>query len=287
MWRVATAALLAIVLLGVGGGVALAVVDGKTVSVTAVPWTVVIWEKSPYAGLPPYPACTGVVTGPQVVLTAGHCVMSGNSARLLPDSSIGVEAGTSNFDHPSASDHPQVRAVSAVRVMPGYMAVSKITTRNFRNAVAHDVAVLRLSRPLNLRSGDVRAASLPNPHSPPPSRTASFLIAGFGVEKPTAKYPNGTLNEVGSSRVLKSCTTRQILCVYTRTNPCSGDSGSGAVELGRVPTVVGILSLDGYHCHPGPDYFDYLAAPATLKFIKASSSPGAVGFNAKRGTPRG
>jgi hypothetical protein len=268
--RAAAVVLLVVALLGAGGGVALAVVGGRTVSITAAPWTVVVWKGSPYAGQPPYAACTGVIIAPQYVLTARHCVMSGNSAKVLPASSIAVEAGTSNFEHLPAADHPQARAVTAIRVMPGYLDASKLTSRNATQMAGHDLAVLRLSRPLDLSGRDVRAAALPTADTPQPSGASKLVIAGFGDEKPSG-YENGTLNEIVKSRVLKSCTTTQVLCVYTRTNACFGDSGSGAVEPGRVPTVVGIFSLDLNLCRPGADYLVYLTAPTTLRFIKTNT----------------
>lgn len=236
--------LLVAVLLGVGGGVALGVVGGRTVPITAAPWTVVVWEKSPYAGLPPYPACTGVIIGPRSVVTAGHCVMAGDSARPLPPAAFHIEAGASNFERPLPTDHRESRTVSAVLVMPGYIAASKLSPGTATRMAGHDLAVLRLSRPLDLRGKDVRAASLPTARTPKPSGASKLLIAGFGLEKPKGTYPNGTLNEVVKSRVLRGCTTTQVLCVYSATNTCSGDSGAGAVEPGRVPTVVGISSLD-------------------------------------------
>lgn len=271
MPRAVSALLLGVVLLSACDGVALGVVDGRTVSITAAPWTVVIWKRSPDAGQPPYAACTGVIIGPRYVLTAGHCVMSGDSARLLPKSSIGVEAGTSNFEHLPASDHPQARALTAIRVMPGYIAASKLSPRNLSNAAGHDLAVLTLSRPLNLSGKDVRAAALPSVSTPKPAVLSKLVIAGFGNEQPTGNYTNGTLNEVVKSRVLKSCTTTQVLCLYTTTNTCLGDSGAGAVEPGLVPTVVGIFNLDLNRCYPGSDYLAYLKAPVILRFIKTST----------------
>jgi hypothetical protein len=137
------------------GGVALGVVGGKTVSITAAPWTVVVWEPADPGR---YAACTGVIIDPSHILTAGHCVMVGNSAKPMPASDFGIEAGVSGFKHPLKSDHPQLRSVSAVRVMPGYISSSKITDSNYLAVVAHDLAVFALSRPLDLGGDDARAA---------------------------------------------------------------------------------------------------------------------------------
>lgn len=271
VWRVAVVVSLAVGLLGAAGGVALAVVGGRTVSITAAPWTVVVWEKSPYAGLPPYAACTGVIIGPRHVLTAGHCVTSGNSAKLLPASSIGVEAGTSNYESVAASTYHQARAVVAVRVMPEYIAGSKLSFQNAQQVAGDDLAVLTLAHSFDLKGGQVRAAALPSATTKTAFGASRLVIAGFGDEKPTGNYANGTLNEVVKSNVLKSCTTTRVLCVYTRTNTCLGDSGVGAVEPGRVPVVVGTLSIGLNVCRPGRDYFVNLTAPTTLRFIRANT----------------
>jgi hypothetical protein len=265
--RLAAVVVLVIVLISIMGGAAFGVVGGKTVSITAAPWTVVVREYRQQR-------CTGVIIDSSHILTAGHCVMSGgddgDSATPFPASVFAIEAGVSNFKHPLTSDRPQFRAVSAVRAMPGYIEASKVTPSNSDGAVGHDLAVLTLSRPLDLHGDDARVAYLPSTNTPVPLRAARLVLAGFGDEKPTDYYENGTLNEVVKPEVAASCSSDQVLCMLAPTsNICSGDSGSGAVEPGPHPTVFGILSEGG--CAPGWDYYVALTAPAALRFIKTST----------------
>jgi hypothetical protein len=265
--RFAVVVLLVILLMSATGGVALAVVGGKTVSITGTPWTVVVREYEQQR-------CTGVIIDSSHILTAGHCVMyggdDGDSTKPFPASVFGVEAGVSNFKHPLESDHPQFRDVIAVRAMPGYIAASKITSNNTNDAVGHDLAVLTLARPLDLHGDDARVAYLPSANTSIRSRETRLVLAGFGDETPTGYYENGTLNEVVKPEVARSCSTSQVLCMFAATsNICSGDSGSGAVEPGPHPTVFGILSEGG--CAPGWDYYVSLTAPAALRFIRAST----------------
>lgn len=215
--RFGCVALLAVVVSMLGCSVALAVVNGKTVSITAVPWTVVVRE---YA----QQECTGVIIDPSQVLTAGHCVMSdaGNSAEPLPASDLTVQAGVSNAKHPLKTDHPQFRSVIAVRAMPGYIAGSKETSRNYLKLVARDLAVLTLSHRLDLRGDDARAVSLPAAGSHTPWRGARLVAAGFGAERFKGYYDNGTLNEVVKPTLRRSCGTSQVLCVYQTTARAMG-----------------------------------------------------------------
>ena len=257
--------LVVVALVGSTAGVALAVVGGRTIPIAAAPWTVVIREYG-------QPRCTGVIISSFQILTAGHCVMSdgGNSGQPLPPSDFTVEAGVSNFKHQLKSDRPQLRSVSAVRAMPGYIAGSKRTLRNYMAATAHDLAVLTLSRRLDLDGDDAHAAYLPTTATPKPWGVVRLVMAGFGAEK-SRYHVNGTLNEVVKSTVRRGCSASEVLCIYQRTSTCFGDSGSGAVEPGPRSTVIGIFSAAESICRPGLDYYVFLTTPATLRFIKTNT----------------
>lgn len=252
-----------IVLAGLKAGRALGVVGGKTVSIRAAPWTVLVRESPADEAV-----CTGVIIDRRHILTAGHCVMVGYSATPMSRSDLRIEAGVSDYEHPRRSDHPQFRSVSAVRAMAGYIAARKITASNYLDVVAHDLAVLTLSRPLDLDGDDARAAYLPTAVTPKPWHVTRLVMAGFGYQKWDAE--NGTLNEVAESRLRRSCGTSEVLCMYLTTDTCWGDSGSGAVEPGLRPTVVGILSEAQTLCSPGLAYYAFLDSPAALSFIKTT-----------------
>ncbi len=270
--RLKRVVLLVIAFMSISCGVALGVVGGRTVSIAAAPWTVFVQAGGRYHGKPKYWQCTGVIIDSRHVLTAAHCLMQGGSVKPISPAGIAIEAGVSNVNHPDASGHPQGRTVSVWRYMRGYIASSKITNRNALDAASHDLAVLTLSRPLDLSGRDVRAAALPtvNTHVKLNTYSTGLVIAGYGNE--TDDSANGTLNEVSKLMVSSHCGSSRALCIFMpKADTCWGDSGLGAIETHPRPTVVGILSSGAACLPPGLDDFVSLSTPAALSFIKADS----------------
>lgn len=166
-----------------------AVYHGRAVTMRAAPWTVVVKE-------PGQRDCTGAIIDPLRVLTAGHCIMTDEtSTRAMPPTAFAVEAGVSNYKHPLPSDAPQVRGVTADTAMPGYVpgawpgGVPRISAAGY----AHDLAVLTLSRPLDLNGPDAEAVRLPDPDLPEPTASTRIVNAGFGEEE-NGQTPTGALN---------------------------------------------------------------------------------------------
>jgi hypothetical protein len=211
--------------------------------------------------------CTGVIIDPLHVLTAGHCVVSGNSDSPMLPNAFTVEAGVSNYKHPIASDVRQTRTVSAVYVMPGYISGERETFSNIGASIAHDLAVLTLSRPLDLNGPYARAVRLPTAQTPKPLGSTKIVTAGFGEEVP-GQAPTGALNEVVKPMILSSCATNGNLCVVSAFGgACSGDSGSGLVGPGSPPTVIGIVSQGT--CQTGETEFAPVDTASALRFINA------------------
>lgn len=266
MSRLARVLTLALGMASSSAGVAWGVIGGRVISISSAPWNVVVWAQ--YATHARYAACTGVIIGRQYVLTAGHCVMTSNSsARPRTASAFSIEAGVSNFKRPSSSDHPQWRSVTTVSAMPGYIPPNDASVFNANPAIGDDLAVLRLSKPLDLTGADAQAALLPSANLPQPWHVA-LVMAGFGEERPVHFYdPTGELREIAKPVARKACSSSGYLCVNSTTAICWGDSGAGIIEPGLRPTVVGILSAGEPHCGPGLDYYAPLTRPAALRFI--------------------
>src|SRR4029077_2524577 len=111
-----------------------------------------------------------------------HCVYD-QSGTLGPVTSLSIRAGISSFVTPLPADAEQDRAVSSLRVHPGYVWST--------NTSADDVAMLALSEPLDLGGPRVQAGGPPAPGAPFP-RAADAGLAGFGRQLAGAPA-NGSL----------------------------------------------------------------------------------------------
>jgi secreted trypsin-like serine protease len=237
----------------------LGIVGGKPVAIQEAPWTVEILQQ----GLP---TCTGVILDATHVLTAGHCLFTGAGNVRQSPSTFLVVAGVSNFSDVS-DPHAQPRSVAALHLMPGHLET--ITRSNVATVIAHDLAILVLSKPL-LVDQYVKPVSLP---TRPLALTGSHIaVAGFGETVP-GDTSNRALEELVAPQFLSSCSTSTLLCIVSPPgSACYGDSGSGLViTTAPHPTVVGILSTSG--CAPD-DENDFVALTSNIaqRFLRTSSA---------------
>jgi secreted trypsin-like serine protease len=148
-----------------------AVFGGTPTDPRSAPWTAAVIQQLPSGhGF----LCSGTIIDATHVVTAAHCVFDDKGARARPETLL-VKAGTANGLSTGTADPEQERVASSVRVHPAYSFDL--------HAVADDVAVLELAKPLDLRGPYVRAASLPHPGRTFPSGKGSCSPAS-GPRRP-------------------------------------------------------------------------------------------------------
>jgi hypothetical protein len=271
--RTVLVAVLMLAALGVGGArSAIDVVGGTAVQVQAAPWAVYV-QTSVGGGL--VLDCSGSILDSLHVLTAAHCLYD-QAGNLMPPTMVGIRAGISNVAQPLGTDAEQDRAVSSLRVHPGYTPSE--------NAGPDDVAVLALNAPLDLSGSAVQAISLPSPGGAFPAGS-SVTFAGFGQENPSAQ-PDGSLNSLTATvdqqgtcgpqgNDLAEIENAIAFCAVAPTaSICSGDSGSGAVTTTGSRMLVGMAEGSPTGCGTGThDVYTYLGAPEILSFIQGNNQP--------------
>jgi Trypsin len=272
--RCAACFVIATIAAAASGGDARAVVGGHSIPIRSAPWTVAIRVSSSLIV-----NCTGSIIGPSTVVTAAHCMYDANGA-LLRSAELTVTAGVSNYLDPRSHDAEQDRHVRSFRVHPGFRP------DGVQGEPADDIAVLRLSSPLDLAGPDARAVALPSARSGFPSGAKTMFI-GFGQQREGVATPSGGLDAIGASVDPQgSCGQPRsedlillnaiILCASSvKGAPCYGDSGSGLVATGVHPVLIGVLSGAALvDCKPGDhQYYTYAAAPEIGRFIKGDTRP--------------
>ena len=211
------------------------IVGGTATTIAANPWQVSLQTSSGFH------FCGGSVLNENWILTAQHCVNDGGGI----SKPARVEAGTTTL-----SGSGQVRSVAEVIVYPGYSGPE----------TGKDVALLRLSTPLDLSGANVKAIGLVT------AADASGGVTGTGVTSRVTGW--GTLSSGGSSPdtlqtvdvgILsnssaqssypqETITADQLAAASPGKDSCQGDSGGPLTVLkGSTRVLAGVVSW-GYGC---------------------------------------
>lgn len=224
------------------------IVGGKTASISSYPWLAFISYDGPVEEF----GCTGTVVAPRLILTAGHCVLTGTGKVAVP-SNFAVLTGTGDLREAAPE---RVSAVSQVLVFPGYQPARAL----------NDAALLVLAAP-------VAAPALPLASAADEALLAGgtpIAIAGWGLTRFTPPRVPAILQEGQTTvqsaqfcqrklrRVLPVYSPASQLCVRSQVGPgaslCDGDSGGPGIaqRSDGSPVQIGIVSLKAVlDCDPG------------------------------------
>lgn len=211
------------------------IVGGTNTTIGANPWQVSLQSSSGFH------FCGGSVLNANWILTAQHCVNDGGTI----SKPARIEAGTTTI-----SGSGQVRSVAEVIVYPGYVDASK----------GKDVALLRLSTPLDLSTASVKAIGMVTSADASAGVTNTGVVArvtGWGTLSSGGSSPD-TLQTVDvnilsnssaqSSYPSETITADQLAAAAPGKDSCQGDSGGPLTVLkGSTRVLAGVVSW-GYGC---------------------------------------
>ncbi len=204
--------------------------------------------------------CTGTLIGPDLVLTAAHCISPAvlgyyNQAQVTADTNVIVD--TTNAYGSSG------RVISASDTIPH-------PSFSLNSLGDNDIGLIRLAQSVTDRTPTVLNRS----HSDAPAGISTALV-GYGLTNPSNQNSAGYLYAL-TNKLSMVCNSYlgsdSLLLCYDQSDgrgSCSGDSGGPAfASIGGSQKVVGITSFGDQYCQ---EYGAYTRVDAELAFIDANA----------------
>jgi secreted trypsin-like serine protease len=214
------------------------IVGGTNAAISDNPWQVSLQNSSGAH------TCGGSILNASWILTAQHCVNSGG----VITRPARVAAGSPTLSGMSTSG--QLRSVAEVVVYPGYIFATS----------GKDVALLRLSTPLDLSGANVKAIGLVTAADASSGVTGTGVtsrVTGWGTLSSGGSSPNtlqtvdvGILSNASAqtSYPSETITADQLAAASPGKDSCQGDSGGPLTVLnGSTRVLAGVVSW-GYGC---------------------------------------
>ncbi|CAF4514934.1 unnamed protein product [Rotaria sp. Silwood1] len=124
--------------------------------------------------------CGGTILSPSFIITAAHCVEN-----ITDLANITILAGSLSLNA-SSDDSSQIRSIAQLYKHPNYDSSS----------LANDVALLRMSSPLNMTYRNIKPICLPPGTVPQPPDNISVVVIGWGSTSGSTLTLSSTLLQV-------------------------------------------------------------------------------------------
>jgi secreted trypsin-like serine protease len=179
-----------------GGGARTSIVGGSPASIASYPWLAYIQYQGPVEAF----SCTGTVVAPRLILTAGHCLLTG-TGKVAVTSNFTVLTGVADLRE-AGPQHAS--GVSQALVFPGYQP----------SRLLNDAGLLVLSTPVSAPALPLASAA----DAGLLSAGVPVAVAGWGLTDADPPRAPAVLQEAQS--VVKSAgycqrRMRQMISVYS------------------------------------------------------------------------
>ncbi len=184
------------------------IVGGESVSEGSWSWTVSIRYYGQHF-------CGGSIISPLFVITAAHC-----TEIITTLSPITILAGSTSLEVSSSNPYAQIRSIAQISKHPNYQS----------SPVINDIALFRLSTPLDFTAGYIKPICLPAGTAPQPPNHIDMIAVGWGDTYDGTNSGSPVLRQV----TLKSIDDNSIYCQQMITNTqvqfCAGilEGGKGS-----------------------------------------------------------
>jgi secreted trypsin-like serine protease len=156
--------------------------------------------------------CGGSVLSPLFIITAAHCIQDITTA-----GSVTIVVGSVTLDTSSSNKFYQTRSIVQIYKHPNYDP----------NTQSNDLALLRLSSPLNMTVGNIKPICLPSGTTPQPPDNIDMIAVGWGVTSMFSNIVSSTLQQVTVQSISKTSRDCLMILYDSQLQFCAGISTGG------------------------------------------------------------
>jgi len=156
--------------------------------------------------------CGGSILSPLFIITAGHCIQDINNL-----ASITIVAGSITLEPSSSNKFYQTRSIAQIYKHPNYNSYTQ----------SNDLALLRLSSPLNITNGYIKPICLPTGTIPQPPDNIDMVAVGWGLTSMSTNIVSSILRQVTIKSIPNTSTDCLSIINNNQQQFCAGLSAGG------------------------------------------------------------